>query len=419
MSGAALSALAVRLHGRRIGVITRLAGDRNLFAFDEDYVDDPGRPRLGLAFKSVAGGLVTAVRGYRTRVPPFFSNLLPEGRLRAYLAARAGVRPEREFFLLRALGADLPGAATVEPESGASAVPEPRLPQDARTGPDARAPFRFSLAGVQLKFSAVMEATGGLTIPADGRGGSWLVKLPSTRFPAVTENEAVIMALARRVGIPVPRLARVPVDEIAGLPDDLPRFDGQALAVERFDRRPGGRRVHTEDFAQVFGLFPERKYERRSCASIAAVLAAEAGTEAVEDFTRRLVFSVLVGNGDMHLKNWSLVYPDGVTPSLAPAYDLLSTVPYLPDDRLALGFGGTKAMHGVHREQVRRFADKAGVAVDPLWRIVQDTVDRTVEAWRRHDARDLLPERVRAAVDRHLESAAGRTAAAVSPRRRG
>lgn len=419
MREAAASALGVFLHGRRIGVITRLAGDRNLFAFDEDYADDPGRPLLGLAFKSATGGLVTAVRGYRTRLPPFFSNLLPEGHLRTYLAARAGVRPEREFFLLQVLGADLPGAVTVEPEPAAAAVPERPRPQVARIGRDARAPLRFSLAGVQLKFSAVMEAAGGLTIPADGLGGSWIVKLPSARFPAVTENEAVIMALARRVGIPVPRLVRVPVAEIAGLPDDLPRLDGQALAVERFDRRPGGRRVHAEDFAQVFGLFPERKYERRSYASMAAVLSAEAGTEAVEDFTRRLAFSVLAGNGDMHLKNWSLVYPDGVTPTLAPAYDLLSTVPYLPQDRLALGFGGTKAMRGVDREQVRRFADKADVAVEPLWRIVQDTVDRTVEAWRSHDPRALLPHRVRAAIDRHLEGAAGRTAAAASSRRRG
>ena len=111
--GSPPSALAVYLHGRRIGVITRLAGDRHIFAFEEDHVDDPGRPTLSLAFKSASGGLVTDVRGYRVRVPPFFSNLLPEGHLRTYLAARIGVKPEREFILLHALGADLPGAVTV------------------------------------------------------------------------------------------------------------------------------------------------------------------------------------------------------------------------------------------------------------------------------------------------------------------
>ena len=112
-SGSPPSALAVYLHGRRTGVVTRLAGDRHIFAFEEDYVDDPGRPTLSLAFKSATGGLVTEIRDYRVRVPPFFSNLLPEGHLRTYLAARIGVKSERELFLLHALGADLPGAVTV------------------------------------------------------------------------------------------------------------------------------------------------------------------------------------------------------------------------------------------------------------------------------------------------------------------
>ena len=408
-SGSPPSALVVYLHGRRIGVVTRLAGDRHIFAFEEDYVDDPGRPTLSLAFKSATGGLVTEIRDYRVRVPPFFSNLLPEGHLRIYLAARIGVRPEREFFLLHALGADLPGAVTVASMDVEAPARNDRRSPEASDDRSARAPLRFSLAGVQLKFSAIMEATGGLTVPADGIGGSWIVKLPSARFAAVPQNEFVTMELARRIGIPVPRTRLVPVHEIAGLPDDVATVDDHALAVERFDRDPGGSRIHMEDFAQVFGLYPERKYGRRSCANIASVLSAEAGTEAVEDFVRRLAFSVLVGNADMHLKNWSLLYADGVTPSLSPAYDLLATIPYLPNDRLALTFGGTKDIHGITREQIRRFADKAGLAVGPLWRVVQETVDATVEAWRGHDAKAMLPDDIRTSLDRHLTGAAGRT----------
>ena len=113
-----LNALAVRLHGKQIGVINRLAGDRQIFAFEQDYIDDPQRPTLSLSFKGRTGGLVTALRPVPRRVPPFFSNLLPEGHLREYLAKLAGVNPEREFFLLAVLGADLPGALVISPLEG-------------------------------------------------------------------------------------------------------------------------------------------------------------------------------------------------------------------------------------------------------------------------------------------------------------
>jgi serine/threonine-protein kinase HipA len=106
------------LHGRQIGVITRLAGDRQIFAFEQDYIDDPQRPTLSLSFKGRTGGLVTTLRPVTRRVPPFFSNLLPEGNLREYLAKLAEVNPEREFFLLAVLGADLPGALVVTPLEG-------------------------------------------------------------------------------------------------------------------------------------------------------------------------------------------------------------------------------------------------------------------------------------------------------------
>jgi serine/threonine-protein kinase HipA len=182
-----LNALSVRLYGKHIGVITRLAGDRQLFAFEQDYIDDPQRPTLSLSFKGSTGGLVTNFRPVGRRVPVFFSNLLPEGHLRDYLAKRTDVNPDREFFLLAVLGADLPGALVVEPLEGdkQSSAPQDTRNDDTRDdGRRGEEPLRFSLAGVQLKFSAVMEASGGLTIPAGGLGGSWIVKLPSTRFKA-------------------------------------------------------------------------------------------------------------------------------------------------------------------------------------------------------------------------------------------
>ena len=113
-----VSVLNVLLHGQAIGTLTNVGGDRTIFAFNEDYIGSEDRVTLGLGFKDEFGQLLTDFRPYQKRVMPFFSNLLPEGHLRKYLAERAGVNPEREFHLLWALGKDLPGAITIEPAKG-------------------------------------------------------------------------------------------------------------------------------------------------------------------------------------------------------------------------------------------------------------------------------------------------------------
>jgi serine/threonine-protein kinase HipA len=397
-----VNTLAVRLNGRPVGVLNRLAGDRHLFAFEQEYIDDPERPTLSLSFKGRTGGLVTAVRPVSRRVPPFFSNLLPEGHLRTYLAKHAGVKPEREFFLLAVLGEDLPGALTVtalEKEEQAGEVDEGHEHKENRIADTA---LRFSLAGVQLKFSAVMEASDGLTITADGMGGSWIVKLPSARFPSVPENEHAMMELARRAGITVPAVRLVDIAKIQGLPRDAQSLGGKALAVERFDRGPGGQRIHMEDFAQVFGLFPDDKYGHRSYANIASVLWAEAGQESTYEFVRRLVFSVLIGNADMHLKNWSLLYPDTRTPVLSPAYDFVATLPYIPGDTLALNFGGSRSIGEITTDQMRRFADTARIPTSPLWVLAVEAAERTVAAWKTLEQAELLPKEMRAAIDKQI-----------------
>jgi serine/threonine-protein kinase HipA len=400
-----INALAVRLQDRPIGVINRLAGDRHLFSFEQEYIDDPQRPTLSLSFKGQTGGLVTSVRAVNLRLPSFFSNLLPEGDLRTYLAQRAGVKPEREFFLLAALGADLPGALTAMPletdEHAADRADHERHHDDNHRNDTA---LRFSLAGVQLKFSAITEASGGLTVPADGMGGSWIIKLPSARFPAVPENEFVMLELARAVGITVPLSRLIDVREIRGLPDDAGRVEGKALAVRRFDRGPGGQRVHMEDFAQVFGLFPDDKYAHRSYANIAAVLWAETGEAGTYEFVRRIAFSVLIGNADMHLKNWSLLYPDGRTPVLSPAYDYVATLPYIPGGRLALNFGGSRTLSEISSDQIRRFADTARLPASPVSQLVAETVERTAQAWKALGHKELLPGEMQKSIDRQIRT---------------
>jgi serine/threonine-protein kinase HipA len=404
-----LNALAVHLHDRRIGVITGLAGDRQLFAFEQDYIDDPDRPTLSLSFKGRTGGLVTSVRIVSRRLPQFFSNLLPEGHLRTYLAEHAGVKPEREFFLLAALGEDLPGAVTVTPLEAGSGSDVRHEDERDRDDGDRDDILRFSLAGVQLKFSAVMETSGGLTIPSHGVGGSWIVKLPSAQFPAVPENEYVMMELARAAGITVPAIKLVPVESIEGLPQDAVRIKGKALAVQRFDRTAGGQRIHMEDFAQVFGVCPEDKYEGHSYANLATVLWAEGGDEDTYEFVRRLTFSVLIGNADMHLKNWSLLYEDGRRPVLSPAYDFVGTLPYIPGDKLALSFGGSRSLDEISLDQVRRFTDTARLPMKPVWEVVRETVERTAAAWKTLDQRELLPPDIHSVIDQQIQTVVKRS----------
>jgi serine/threonine-protein kinase HipA len=401
-----LKALGVHLHKRRIGVINRLGGDRYLFSFEQDYIDDSNRPTLSLSFKGQAGGLVYPTRAVVARLPVFFSNLLPEGPLREYLATHAGVKPQREFFLLAILGEDLPGALTVAP---IDQIQESIAPGEGKRDQDEHAPepvLRFSLAGVQLKFSALMEASGGLTIPAGGKGGSWVVKLPSGRFAAVPENEYTMMSLAREIGIEVPPIELVNMSDIRGLPADAGTIEGKALAVQRFDRNTRGESIHMEDFAQVFGVYPEDKYHQHSYANIASVLWAESGEIGTYEFLRRLVFSVLIGNADMHLKNWSLLYLDNRKPVLSPAYDFVSTLPYIPSDRLSLSFGGSRSLSEITPDQVRRFADTARLPASPLWKIVTDTTDRTVAAWEKLAEKDLLSEKMRGLIGDQIFSVA-------------
>ena len=399
-----VNVLDVLLHDEPIGTLTRVDGDRILFAFKDAYVADENRPVLGLGFKDQLGALITAFRPTRIRVMPFFSNLLPEGPMRAYLAERAGVKPVREFFLLWVLGMDLPGAITIRPADGeAWPLDDHGTVDDGDRDDHRNNALRFSLAGVQLKFSAIDEAVGGLTIPAKGIGGSWIVKLPSREFAGIPENEFSMMTLARLIGMDVPAIRLVDIDAIRNLPDGIGTLKGQALAIERFDRLPGGA-VHMEDFAQIFGVYPEEKYENASARSIGRVIGAEGSEADVAEFIRRLTFNTLIGNADMHLKNWSLIYPDRRHAALAPAYDFVSTIAYIQDGKSALKFSRTKNFTEYSEDELSHLAAKARLPE----RLVLDTARETValfhQYWHAEKANLPLSAEVVRAVETHLKT---------------
>ena len=401
-----VSTLNVLLYGEPIATITNVGNDRTLFAFMDSYIHDESRPVLGLGFKDSLGGLLTSFKPTQTKLTPFFSNLLPEETMRHYLAERAGVNPAREFFLLWVLGQDLAGAITVEPADG-EALP-PNVQQDIDDEMKIDVPMRFSLAGVQLKFSAVQQANGGLTIPATGQGGSWIVKLPSSRFDAVPENEYSMMELARMLGMDVPETQLLPINQIANIPDGIGKFgdafkNAQAFVIKRFDRA-GDQAVHIEDFAQVFGVYPQDKYKKASMRNIAQVIGIEGQDEDIAEFTRRLVFNTLIGNADMHLKNWSVIYKDKRTASIAPAYDFVSTIPYIPDDSASLKVSRSKKFSDFTLDELSHLAAKAMLPE----KLVLDTAKQTVagfhEIWAKEKAHLPLTKSMIEAIETHLRS---------------
>lgn len=401
-----VSTLNVLLYGEPIATITNVGNDRTLFAFMDSYINDESRPVLGLGFKDALGGLLTNFKPTQTKLTPFFSNLLPEETMRHYLAERAGVNPAREFFLLWVLGQDLAGAITVEPADG-EALP-PNVHQDIDEETKIEAPMRFSLAGVQLKFSAVQQANGGLTIPVTGQGGSWIVKLPSSRFDAVPENEYSMMELARMLGMDVPETQLLRINQIANIPDGIGKFgdafkNAQAFVIKRFDRA-GDQAIHIEDFAQVFGVYPQDKYKKASMRNIAQVIGIEGQDEDIAEFTRRLVFNTLIGNADMHLKNWSVIYKDKRAASIAPAYDFVSTIPYIPDDSASLKVSRSKKFSDFTLDELSHLAAKAMLPE----KLVLDTAKQTVagfhEIWAKEKAHLPLTKSMIEAIETHLRS---------------
>lgn len=396
-----VSTLEVLLYGESIGTLTLVPGDRSLFAFIEDYINNPDRPVLGLNFKDAYQQLITNFRPYEPKVMPFFSNLLPEGPMRNYLAERVEVNPEREFFLLWALGSDLPGAITIRSADGEELPPSASDDtDDAHRDENA---LRFSLAGIQLKFSAIYEAKGGLTIPAHGVGGSWIVKLPSRSFEGVPENEYSMMALASLVGIDVPAVDLVDVATIENLPEGIGEISGQAFVIERFDRLDDGTPVHIEDFAQVFGVYPANKYDKANYANIGSVVAAESSDTDIAEFIRRLTFNMLIGNSDMHLKNWSMRYLNRRSAVLSPAYDFVATIAYLPDEKAALRISRTKRYREFTEDELTHLANRARMPEALVLDTARETVELFHKYWNSEKSNLPLHEGVIAAIEKHIK----------------
>jgi serine/threonine-protein kinase HipA len=323
---------------RGIGYLSQY-GDILRASFDADYIADPQRPTLTLALRGATEADTQAILGAARDVrlsrsdghwPSYFQNLLPEGHNRDRLALERRCSPDNEFELLAAAGHDLMGAIEVEPVPQRAGIPDTVRHWHTALGLDVLEPGfvespvedAAALPGVVTKFSAVQDGRR-YVVKRHGAAGSFILKLPSTRHPDLVANEAAGYQLCAALGLDCAQ-AQVISRADADLPEQLP-FD-DILAVRRFDRDANGQRVHMEEFAQVLQYEPKRKYGQGLMTDYPAMLRvidrlSSRPAQDVQEFVKRFVAFILMGNVDAHLKNWALIYPDGITPKLAPLYD--------------------------------------------------------------------------------------------------
>ncbi|GIH08112.1 hypothetical protein Rhe02_61790 [Rhizocola hellebori] len=231
-----------------------------------------------------------------------------------------------------------------------------------------------------------MDKQRGLTLPARGTAGDWILKLPDNRpgFTGVPEAEFGSLTLAAAVGIPVPDIQLLSAKGVPGLPDWVTASNSDSYAIQRFDRAADGRRVHAEVLAQVLDIptSDERyKYSRANFDTIANVLAELCGRQTIGDVIDRIVLNALIGNGDAHLKNWAIIYKDGRNPSLSPLFDVLPTVLYIPGDDLGLKLNGSRAFSQVGTRSFDRLAVRAGLSVEEARNRAADAALRIASKW--------------------------------------
>ncbi len=380
MSGRSLRA---SINQQEVGSLQEVAGLWS-FQYTPDWLANPKgfalSPHIPLSAQPLLDG------ASQRPVQWYFDNLLPEEDQRVLLAKDARLDAADAFGLLAWYGAESAGSLTLLPPEAAPQTTEPLrpLPDDAlqaRIRQLPRAPLthaavkRMSLAGAQHKLAVVLQ-DGALFEPAGATPSTHILKPdhPDADYPHSVINEWFVMRLAGRMGLDVPDVHRRYVPSPVYL-------------IDRFDRVPdaqGWQRRHAIDACQLLGLDRSFKYTQGSMDSLAALAnACRSPAVARSRLFGWLVFNVLVGNSDAHLKNLSfLVSHEGV--QLAPFYDLLSVATY---DSPAFDKTGWPA----HTQlawpvlDVRHFSDirrglllKAGTALN----LVKGTAERLLERLR-------------------------------------
>jgi serine/threonine-protein kinase HipA len=345
------------------------------FTYSPDALDNPSVYPISLS-------LPKRVEPYPdSKAGPFFRNLLPEQAYKRLVAATVGVAPENDLALLGAIGGECPGAVSIWPKGERPASP-PKYRSVSEDGlvrlfagdnrqemATALTRGRLSLAGAQEKIALYRDASGWW-IPLNGAITSHILKQSQVEFGHLLENELFCLSLADAIdlGAVSIRLASERVRVLTSERFDRPQRDGTLI------------RLHQEDFCQVFGVDPSRKYEHyggpgfKRCAS--AILSYSAAPIVdLDRLVRWVGFNFLIGNEDAHAKNVALLHgPEGTR--LAPFYDIVSTAVYQGlERRLSMKIGHAWYPRNVQATDWQRFAR----AVDLPWPAVKESLTDMTE----------------------------------------
>ncbi|MEV6062313.1 type II toxin-antitoxin system HipA family toxin [Nocardia asteroides] len=326
--------LDVWLYGHRVAHLTEPGRYRYKLEFTDEALDvfGQGARVLSLALPFDIKPIADAKGVGGRPVAAFLEGLLPEGNLRRHLAASLGVTAIDKLELLRAVGAECAGAVQFLPPGEVPSTGTIRELTDDEVNrlvadlptyhlPEGTLP-QASLAGIQDKVLLAARPDGSWGWPEGGAVSTHIIKpepLGGATVPHLVQAEHWAMSVARAAGLGAAQTA-------------IEIFDGRAaLVVGRYDRTHDGERLHQEDFCQALGLDPDAKYESTSeferLGSRLRRLASVAADRAIEpqafriDLLSAVTFNIIVGNGDAHSKNYSLLLGRRGEVSLAPLYD--------------------------------------------------------------------------------------------------
>jgi serine/threonine-protein kinase HipA len=192
---------------------------------------------------------------------------------------------------------------------------------------------KLSIQGVQPKLSAAVSIMDQEFKIVD-QFGTYIIKPQNDLFPQLPENEDMTMRMAKLFGLEVPFHGMV-----------YAKDGSLSYFIKRFDRYGKGKKLATEDFAQLTANTRDTKY-RFTMEKLIPVLDEFCSFPAIEkaDFFKRILFCYVTGNEDMHLKNFSLITQKGKT-TLTPIYDFLNSTIAIknPEEEIALMLKGKKS----------------------------------------------------------------------------